>query len=213
MTEEQQILEEANRELLECARYGEDEDLLTLMNQYRANVNHTDDNGNTALHRAAANGHIKCLQALKEHGALHVKNKEGNYPIHWAAQNGQAEALKFLFDCYEVDVLEKNDQGRSTLTEAFQSGNANAIECCLSHPTASEDKLIPGKAPTSEEEPVEAASPEKNEVTHVMKFSPLGDVVKIRELPITRADHPFGSEERPEDDTTGIALTVPLFLE
>jgi hypothetical protein len=33
-----------------------------------------------------------------------------------------------------------------------------------------------------------------------------GETIKIRELPITRADHPFGSEENPEDDTTGLGI-------
>lgn len=31
-------------------------------------------------------------------------------------------------------------------------------------------------------------------------------LVHIRELPITRADNPFGTEEKPEDDTTGLGI-------
>lgn len=31
-------------------------------------------------------------------------------------------------------------------------------------------------------------------------------VVRVRELPITRADQPFASEESPEDDTTGLSV-------
>ena len=31
-------------------------------------------------------------------------------------------------------------------------------------------------------------------------------LLKIRELPITRPDNPFGNEERPEDDTTGLGI-------
>lgn len=47
-----------------------------------------------------------------------------------------------------------------------------------------------------------------NSVTH--EFHLIGNneatspvVMKIRELPITRADNPFGNEEAPENDTTG----------
>jgi hypothetical protein len=229
--EERQIQEEANRELLECARYGEDDDLLLLIEQHHADVNYVDSNsGNTALHRAAANGHVKCMKILKDRGALHKKNNEGNYPIHWAAQNGQPQALKFLFDSFEgIDVLEKNNQGRSTLTEAFQSGSTDAIELCLSHSTASEDRLLPDNKNNQEGEMEEQEEREgeeeendgserkegeqkKNEITHEMQFTSTGDVVRVRELPITRADNPFGSEEKPEDDTTGQFVVTSYYF-
>ena len=36
--------------------------------------------GNTALHRACANGEIECIKVLKAFNALRVANKNGNYP-------------------------------------------------------------------------------------------------------------------------------------
>jgi ankyrin repeat protein len=53
-------IEEMNREVLECARYGEADDLRELLKN-GADVNFKDDSGNTALHRAAANGELECL--------------------------------------------------------------------------------------------------------------------------------------------------------
>ncbi len=44
--------EEANNEVLECARYNEPEDLLLLLQQ-GAHVDHQDKDGNTALHKGA----------------------------------------------------------------------------------------------------------------------------------------------------------------
>lgn len=79
--------DEMDQEVLECARYGEDEDLRTLLNA-GANVNHLDYLGSTALHRASANGHVLCLSILKEFNAVYKPNLEGNTPAHWAAQNG-----------------------------------------------------------------------------------------------------------------------------
>eukprot|EP01031_Cornospumella_fuschlensis_P039944 gene39944-48649_t len=212
--------EELQYELLECARYGEDDDLRAIL-QANIPVNFQDENGNTALHRAAANGHVACLKTLKDFGATFLPNQQGNTPLHWAAQNGQAEAIRFILDNFNVDVLEKNACGRSALTEAFSSKNTDCIEHCLSHPSASEERLLPGGSQkaddsqdpmppvpeTSEEVDTEGAdSPLKNAVTHQMQFTDSGSVVKVRELPITRADHPFGSEEAPEDDTTGLGV-------
>ena len=82
MTEDS--VEDINREILECARYGEDEDLLTVLGM-RGDVNCRDVAGNTAIHRAAANGFVSCLAVLKEHKARYLENNEGNYPSHWAS--------------------------------------------------------------------------------------------------------------------------------
>ena len=113
--------DERNEELLECARYGEDE-LLQLLLSSGADVNYSDDGGSTAVHKAAANGQLQCLHILIKAGALHKANGQGNYPIHWAAQNGQADTLKLLLDSYpDADVLAQNSNGISTLTEAFNS--------------------------------------------------------------------------------------------
>ena len=216
----QEEFEEANRELLECARYGETEDLENLIVR-GADCNYADnDTGNTPLHRAAANGEVGCIKVLIKHKCRHVQNKQGNFPIHWAAQNGKIEALKLIFDSFpadEIDVLKQNSFGRSTLTEAFSSKNTECIEIVLSQPSASEDKLLHSTS-TSESVPMDedetanvGCYDEKNGISHSMYFTK-GDsssqdcVIQIRELPITRADDPFGTETNPEDDTTGLGV-------
>lgn len=60
----------------------------------------------------------------------------------WAVQNAKLEAAQFLVSNYDLDVLAKNAMGRSVLTDAFQAGNTDLIELCLSHPTSSEERLI-----------------------------------------------------------------------
>ena len=89
------------------------------------------------------------------------------------------------------------------------------LELCLSHSSASDDKLmapIKGKMGTVEEDndDDDDIDIEKHEVVHKMNLSidqaSLDDCIMIRELPITRADNPFGSEESPEDDSTGLAV-------
>lgn len=208
--------EEMDEELLQCARYGDIDDLKTLL-EAGASVNHKDDMGNSALHKAAANGHVECLELLKAHGALHNPNDQGNYPIHWAAQNGKSGAVKFLLANYEIDVLAKNSSGRSALTEAFQSKDTDTIELCLSHSSASEERLVNTAGTTSESnvatentenklDSIEGDTAADQSVTHELQFTTEGAIVKIRELPITKADNPFASEDNPEEDTTGTIL-------
>jgi len=60
-----------NSELLLCARYDELEDLLQLIQTGAEVINYQDTNsGNSALHFAAANGHVQCIRALHNSGTL-----------------------------------------------------------------------------------------------------------------------------------------------
>jgi len=218
--------EEMNNEVLECARYGESDNLRALL-QAGASVNHRDAGGNTAVHKASANGEVSCLQVLKDFGAEYSANTEGNLPTHWAAQNAKVDALRFLIETYgdKVDVLAQNRFGRSSLTEAFQSQNEAVIELCLSHPSANEERLLPGGKSNDKKQTLDeslegmeiseeemATSPEQyleqHAVIHNMALlsGVPSEQLVIRELPITRADDPFGTESAPEDDTTGLGL-------
>jgi len=219
---------EYNQEVLECSRYGEHEELKELF-AAGADVNFTDSAGNTGLHKAAANGELLCLHVLKEYGANFKHNENGNLPTHWAAANGKVEALKFLLDNYNVDVLSQNSFGRSTLTEAFQSGNTDVIEMCLSHTSANEEKLLDIKSGSSNvgqshcqdlsDKKQFDNENEKHAVYHnffIDSTRTIPDsmdvidstVLKIRELPIRRADNPFGNDAAPEE---GISTSDDVF--
>lgn len=227
--------EEMDREVLECARYGEDDDLRVLLTA-GADANFADGGGNTGLHRAAANGHIQCLCTLKEFGANYVANAEGNFPAHWAAQNAKLAALQFLIEAYDVDMLAKNSAGRSVLTEAFASKDTECIEACLSHPSAHEDRLANftnsenAKLTIDEDdaddvdeaaedvggsETAAAVEEEEAGVTHTFSFTPtvsaVGPVpIRCRELPIgggsTSKSKSVLGEGRHEEDSTGLSL-------
>lgn len=233
-----------NAEILECARYGEHEELEEFL-KAGADVNFADSQGNTCMHKAAANGEVECLKVLKKFGAIHSKNSQGNLPIHWATQNRKKGALSYLVENYDnIDMLDRNDMGISTLTDAFQSGEVDIIEVCLSHSSASEEKLIDTtdknakvKFEDESNEPLDSDTLQKtsgddatemeeanekeedkienlevNAVIHNMDLIVSADkssarqLIKVRELPISRADKPFGSESAPEDDTTGLAI-------
>ena len=110
--------------------------------------------------------------------------------------------------------------GRSALTDAFQSQDTETIEICLSHSSASEERLIDTNNSSStcnidtainkvDESDDSEYDPLKHSVLHNFNISlnivpdASLQILNMRELPITRADNPFGSETAPEDDSTG----------
>jgi hypothetical protein len=148
---------EAAKELLECSRYGETEPVRALLEVYASNiVNAKDIQHNTALHKACANGHLGVVKALLKHGALYTNNESGNTPLHWAAAQGHTEVAELILSHFPakifddekeegvIDVLQKNNFGKSILTEAFSSTKTEVVKCLLEHSTATEDRLIDG---------------------------------------------------------------------
>eukprot|EP00557_Chaetoceros_sp_GSL56_P007270 CAMPEP_0176489304 /NCGR_PEP_ID=MMETSP0200_2-20121128/7209_1 /TAXON_ID=947934 /ORGANISM="Chaetoceros sp., Strain GSL56" /LENGTH=524 /DNA_ID=CAMNT_0017886421 /DNA_START=63 /DNA_END=1637 /DNA_ORIENTATION=+ len=148
--------QEAQVELVECARYGEFDAVRALLQVWSDKiedfVNTTDDYGSTALHKASASGHESTVQLLLYHKAKHLPNTTGkNTPLHWAAANGHEKIVELIlnhdFDSYQInaiDVLLKNSGGRSALTEGFTSQNTKLVGMLLEHDSAAEERLLMG---------------------------------------------------------------------
>ncbi len=211
------------RELLECARYGEEDDLADLKRLLEAGVpvDYADDGGNSGLHKACANGHVDIARALMAAGATHAPNASGNTPLHWAVQQGQLGAAQALIIHYAdgIDVLAQNSFGKSVVTEAFGKGDASVIELVLSHPSAK--KLEPEEEGTADLEAELETAGISTEVTHEFCFTAgaAGEgaaaaegaeraaEVLVRELAELGSDDPshvLGSS--PEEDRTGLQL-------
>ena len=185
-------------ELLECARYGEDEELRDLL-RVGVPVDYQDDSGNTALHRASANGHVGVIESLAAAGAKHLPNTSGNLPLHWAVQQSHVPAAQALLRLFaDVDVLAQNSFGRSVSTEAFATGNADMVELILQHSSA--QKL--------EQEAVDGGADQLSaDVTHGFAFGPDQPIVEVRELAQIGSDDPtqvLGATA--DEDRTGLQL-------
>ena len=118
-------MEEASEELLDAARHGDSDVIRAILSSFDV-VNVTDAELSTPLHKACANGHVPCVQLLLTHDATLRPNASGNTPLHWAAANGHDKVVHLLlehFDYEDIDVLTKNNFGRSALTEGFASDN------------------------------------------------------------------------------------------
>lgn len=128
-------------EFIECARYGELEDVVLHIKD-GADVNFADPaSGTTALHKAAANGHTEVVKALIANGATFTANKSGNTPLHWACLNGHKEAVEALVAAFDkaIDVYAKNSFGKSALSEAIAGGHEDIAKVLLSHDSADVD--------------------------------------------------------------------------
>lgn len=138
--------QEAAEELLECARYGEVDAIRAILTKYPDVVDTVDESGSTALHKAAANGHVSSTRLLVQKGASLLSNAAGNTPLHWAAASGHDKIVDILLNesSYDVDVLQKNSFGRSALTEGFASQCTEVVKVLLEHDSAAEDKLLSG---------------------------------------------------------------------
>jgi len=139
-------LEEAKIELLECSRYGEAKAARAILDTFPEKnvIEYKDNHGNSALHKACANGHNDTVCLLISRGSQHFGNESGNTPLHWAVANGHKECVKALLDSpvLSIDVLLKNDFGKSSLSEGFSSQNTEVMQLLLEHDSAEEERII-----------------------------------------------------------------------
>jgi len=198
-------LEEAQEEWMDSCRYGEVDVVRVLADNYSLiEFVHT-RTGNTGLHMASANGHINVVKLLvRRYRHSFTSNSSGNTPLHWAAANGQASVVEFWTSqsIVEVDVLKKNNFGRSALTEGFSSESEDVVKALLEHDSATEEKLLS----TSAKDNQQTEDGEEELSQHIHYFFNKEQPLKIRELAMKNADNPFADTERPDQDTTGLSI-------
>lgn len=93
-----------------------------------------DMEGRTALHLAAANGHLTAAKALVEAGAkVNVRDVAGYSPLHQAATEGHEEIVKFLLkNGCNVDTQDEL-HGNTALHEAAWKGFSRTVEVLCKH--------------------------------------------------------------------------------
>ncbi|GBB99504.1 hypothetical protein RclHR1_03540023 [Rhizophagus clarus] len=133
------LSEEVIEEVIACARYGELEELRTIINLYPATyLELKDDQGNTALHMASANGHLEIVRfiiqtlgsSLKK--IVNTQNDSGNTPLHWSALNGHEKVVELLIK-NGSDAKTKNRAGRTPMFEAQQNNHEKVVEFLLAN--------------------------------------------------------------------------------
>ncbi|KAH7099887.1 ankyrin repeat-containing domain protein [Auriculariales sp. MPI-PUGE-AT-0066] len=133
------------QEALDCARYGDLDELRPLLTKYSGATLATirDGGGNTLLHMASANGHDDVLSFLlaacselspndpsapapatgEFNALLATQNNAGNTPLHWAALNAHLSTAQLLVSHGGPALIDvRNKAGRTPLGEAEEAG-------------------------------------------------------------------------------------------
>ncbi|KPA85479.1 hypothetical protein ABB37_01770 [Leptomonas pyrrhocoris] len=145
---------------LDSARYNEEGDLALLRAYLEKNpgdVDARDEQGRTAVHMAAANGHMPILAMLFQFSPQpNVANDEGNTALHFAALNNRVDAAEALL-AHGWRPEEQNVMGKTALQLIYDK-QFNEMETLLMSRDETLDSYVPPSQAT-----VSVSLPEEEE--------------------------------------------------
>jgi ankyrin repeat protein len=123
------------RSALQVAAEEGHAEFVELMVAARADVNHADVWGDTALHLSARGGWWECVRVLLARATClpNIKNVRGEVAIHLAARVDAATIKEFV-GSPKVDVNAKDAKGRTALHIIAKTGTADMCEEMLRSP-------------------------------------------------------------------------------
>ncbi|KTW29725.1 hypothetical protein T552_00932 [Pneumocystis carinii B80] len=145
--------EDVFEEFFIASRFGDLETIKTL-ELSPIDLFHKNNEGNTALHMASANGHMEVVQFLLSQYSkinngsdyLSIKNQSGNTPLHWAAMNGHDKIVCELVKA-GANLYAQNNAQKTPLWEAEFHGHTKVVTWLLEH-----TDLVPKDDNDTEEE-------------------------------------------------------------
>ena len=109
-----------------------------------------DENGNSPLHCAAAEGRLEIVQYVTNHRnsllLLNLLNDKGLTPLAVACAEGQLDCAKKLLETKRCRVNHKNEQS-SALHEAVASDNVDCVELLIRNRCLVNKKSVYGETP------------------------------------------------------------------
>lgn len=118
--------------LAQLQDYGTAVDVTNALLDREVDINHTDNNGNTAL-LLHADRHCNkdIIKALIRAGAdINAKNKNGDTALHFALEHGNSEAARFLIK-KGADYQAVNNKGKSPMEIAAEKGYEAVLELMM----------------------------------------------------------------------------------
>ncbi|MGE4490749.1 MAG: ankyrin repeat domain-containing protein [Kiritimatiellales bacterium] len=102
-------------------------DIFNLLLNHGADVNATDEHGETPMSEAARAGRAGFVRQLMERGAnIHTKDFLGRTPLHWAAWFGYPEVVRLLLD-RGADTEACDEDGASPVDLASRKGYSEIV--------------------------------------------------------------------------------------
>ncbi len=117
----------------QAAKNGDQTKLSTYQELLDDGLGTRDADGNTALHHAAANGHLALVKWLVEEQDQYPSesNDQGDTPLLLAARNGKQVVVEWLIELEDVDSGKRNNQDASALLLASEQGHLSLVAWLL----------------------------------------------------------------------------------
>jgi cytohesin len=116
---------------LQAAAAGDYLEIMDLLAEHGADVNHKDGMGGSALQAAAEAGHLRAVKWLMEHGADPlIRDVYQATPLHAAARSGAVAVVRILVEA-GVPVDSRDDFRETPLHEAADDGQTETAELLL----------------------------------------------------------------------------------
>lgn len=112
-----------NKNIFNCVKNGDAESLAKHLAFIACDPNSRDENGDTLLTIAAANGHLDCVKLLIDcHASVNEYNNDGTTALMWAAREGHADCVDLLVDS-DADLNLRDSDGATALMWADCNGH------------------------------------------------------------------------------------------
>jgi ankyrin repeat protein len=121
------------RDFLAAAAQGNVGVMTELLDTVNVNARLEED-GETALHRAASRGHQQAVRLLLDRGAkVDAVDGEGVTPLVLASYRGQTEVVKLLLERGAAVNAREKRNGLSSLSHAVGRGDKDLVRVLLTH--------------------------------------------------------------------------------
>jgi ankyrin repeat protein len=117
-------------DLITAAVYGHIDSIKKIIEE-GADINMTDNDGDSPLHRACLSSREQAVSFLISHGAtVNSRSNNGQSPLHYAAYAGNNKIVKLLIEA-GADINMMSIHGQTPLNRAVHKGHASTVTLLL----------------------------------------------------------------------------------
>ena len=117
------MTEDDDLDVLWSSRIGDIDTLRLILSNDPAKILSRDENGNTVLHMASANGHLNLLELIMSYdessSLVNSQNSQGNTPLHWAVLNKKTDVVSALIK-YGAKLCVENEFNETPIDVAVK---------------------------------------------------------------------------------------------